>query len=264
VADRGQLEQVLMNLAINARDAMPGGGVLRIEVRNEDDGGGPSDADGRPLDGRFVRLAVTDTGAGMSGDVAARALEPFFTTKPAGEGTGLGLPSVYGIVTQAGGALELASRLGHGTTVTVWLPATSAAPVAAAPEPAATGEGSGQRVLVVEDQPGVREVARRILSDAGYDVLTAEDSEEALRAVDEDAISPAVLVTDVLMPGLSGPDLVQAMRERLPALPVVFVSGFPEIAQPGGAGGPATLFVEKPFRAAQLLQAVADALGTPT
>jgi two-component system cell cycle sensor histidine kinase/response regulator CckA len=263
-ADRGQLEQVLMNLAINARDAMPGGGVLRIETRNEREDSGPADADGEPIAGRFVRLTVADTGAGMTPEVAARALEPFFTTKPTGLGTGLGLSSVYGIVTQAGGALELSSAVGHGTTVTVWLPATSEAPARTVAEAAPSQTGTGQPVLVVEDQPGVREVARRILSDAGYAVVTAEDSDDALRAVEEDGVVPAVLVTDVLMPGLSGPDLAQALRRRLPALPVVFVSGFPEVAQAPGPGSPApTLFVEKPFRAAQLLQAVAEAIGSP-
>jgi two-component system, cell cycle sensor histidine kinase and response regulator CckA len=262
VADRGQLEQVLMNLAINGRDAMPGGGVLRVELRNESADAGPVDADGEPMEGRFVRLTVADTGAGMSAEVAARALEPFFTTKPSGLGTGLGLSSVYGIVTQAGGALELSSAAGHGTTVTVWLRATSVEATSPAPETAPAGAGAGQPVLVVEDQPGVREVARRILSDAGYAVVTAEDSERAQQLVDDEAIVPAVLVTDVLMPGLSGPDLVLALRERLPALPVVFVSGFPEIAQPSGPNALApTLFVEKPFRAAQLLKAVAEAIG---
>jgi two-component system, cell cycle sensor histidine kinase and response regulator CckA len=253
VADRGQLEQVLMNLALNARDAMPGGGELTIDVRNETSP--PPSLDGE----HFVCVKVGDCGRGMTPEVAARALEPFFTTKPSGQGTGLGLPSVYGIVTQAGGSIELDSTPGEGTCVTVWLPATTdaispAGDVAPAPPP-----GRGQRVLVVEDQPAVREVTRRILTDHGYEVMTVEDAEQALLVVFDDRVAPEVLVTDVLMPGLSGAELVERVRARVPSMPVVYVSGFAEEGRTAGGDAP-TLFVEKPFRAADLLTAVADAL----
>jgi two-component system, cell cycle sensor histidine kinase and response regulator CckA len=243
-ADRAQLEQVLMNLAINARDAMPEGGRLTIEAANL--AGESGDA---------VRLTVTDTGAGMPEEVLDRAFEPFFSTKPAAEGRGLGLATVYGIVRGAGGSVDLRSEPGLGTTVTVQLPATrdhvEVAEPADAAEPAA---GNGGRVLLVEDKEAVLILTERILTDAGYAVSSAPDGVAALAAYD-DAVD--VLVTDVVMPVLSGQELADQLRERRPGLPVVFVSGYTEdhVVEDARRSG-ATAFVEKPFSAEDLLRAV--------
>jgi PAS domain S-box-containing protein len=254
--DRGQLEQLLMNLALNARDAMPDGGELTLEAVNAERAAEP----GEPTC-RFVRLTVRDTGTGMTPEVRERAFEPFFTTRASGQGTGLGLASVYGIAAQAGGWVELDSEPDAGAAVTTWLPAgdgTAQAPGAVEP-PAARGHG--ELLLLVEDQPAVREVTARILRGGGYDVEAVPGGEPALTWLAAAERRPAVLVTDMLMPVMSGAELAARMRETLPALPVVLVSGYTDRAPPDGdAGVPPTLFVEKPFSAARLLEAVARAL----
>ena len=222
-ADRSQLEQVLMNLALNAREAMPDGGRLRIAAANDvmRDAEGPS--------ARAVKLIVEDTGRGMAPEVTAHAFEPFFTTKPAG-GIGLGLATVHGIVTQAGGRVELDSVPGQGTTVTVWLPAVRRG--AARVTPTGAPRGRGETALVVEDADAVRVLTGRILYSAGYQVIPAENGVTALERLD----AADVLVTDVVMPGMSGVELATAARERRPELPVVFVSGYTgnEIVAAGG------------------------------
>jgi two-component system cell cycle sensor histidine kinase/response regulator CckA len=253
-ADRSQLEQVLMNLAINARDAMPEGGTLTIAATNVEleDGAVPG------VDGEAVRLVVSDTGVGMPEEVLERAFEPFFSTKPAGEGTGLGLATVYGIVRGAGGQVDLRSGHGTGTEVVVHLPANREALVpvdreeAGAPQPA-----HGERVLLVEDKEAVRVLTERILSDAGYGVRTASDGLEALERHHGSSEDVDLLITDIVMPGLSGRELADEMRHRRPGLPVVFVSGYTEdyVVEEASREG-ATAFVEKPFTAADLLAAV--------
>jgi two-component system, cell cycle sensor histidine kinase and response regulator CckA len=262
LADRGQLEQVLMNLALNARDAMPDGGELRMRAENVELDEPPAHgATEGPRAGRFVRLTVSDSGSGMSKEVAERAFEPFFTTKPSGHGTGLGLASVYGIVAQAGGWLDLDTGPARGTAVTAWLPASDAPAASRAAADDENLPGHGELVLVVEDQPSVREITRRILSSSGYEVIEAEGGTDALQALDQRRLEPMLLVTDVVMPGLSGPELVARLRERIPGLPVVFVSGLMEHAAATSSGGAGpTLFVEKPFSAGRLLQAVGEAL----
>jgi two-component system, cell cycle sensor histidine kinase and response regulator CckA len=246
LADRAQLEQVLVNLAVNARDAMSDGGTLTIAAAPAADG---------------VRVTVADDGAGMSADVRDRAFEPFFTTKPPGEGTGLGLATVHGVVTDSGGTVEIASAPGAGTTVTVWLPGTrEPGPVAEEPpvpdEPAVRSE----RVLVVEDQDPVRRQACRILEEVGFTVREAAGAEEALAAwtpVD-------VLVTDVVMPGTTGTDLAQQARERNPDLRVVLMSGHTEdVIVRSGARAGSLAFLQKPFTRETLLAAVDDALAAP-
>jgi two-component system, cell cycle sensor histidine kinase and response regulator CckA len=251
-ADRAQLEQVIMNLAINARDAMPEGGTLTIEARNvtlDGDRGEPT--------GECVRLTVADTGEGMPEEVLDRAFEPFFSTKTAGEGRGLGLATVYGIVRGAGGQVELRSLPGRGTEVTVHLPATrAAAPAGESGDAAAAPAGTGECVLLVEDKEAVRVLTSRILVDAGYRVTTAADGAEALVLHGDDG-SIDVLVTDVVMPGISGQELADSLRSQRPGLPVVFVSGYTEdhVVEDARRDG-ATAFVEKPFRADDLLRAV--------
>jgi PAS domain S-box-containing protein len=259
-ADRSQLEQVLMNLAINARDAMPEGGRLTIAADNVPPDAVPGMA------GPSVRLVVSDTGTGMTEEIADRAFEPFFTTKPAGEGTGLGLATVYGIVRGAGGHVDLRSGEG-GTEVVVHLPASSEplSPPSGEP-PSAPQPARGERVLLVEDKEAVRVLTERILSEAGYAVRTAADGLEALELHGGHSEDLDVLITDIIMPGLSGRELADEMRHRRPGLPVVFVSGYTEdyVVEEAGREG-ATAFVEKPFAAADLLtavRAVIDEAGT--
>jgi two-component system cell cycle sensor histidine kinase/response regulator CckA len=252
-ADRAQLEQVLMNLALNARDAMPDGGFLTIEARNVTLG---PDA---PLEGDAVRVTVSDTGLGMAEEVLDRAFEPFFSTKSAAEGRGLGLATVYGIVRGAEGHIELRSGPGNGTVVLVHLPASrEAAPADEVDETPVVVTGGGERVLLVEDKEAVRVLTSRILSDAGYLVSDAPDGVEALAAFGDEV---DVLVTDVVMPGISGQELADELRARRPGLPVVFVSGYTEdhVVEDARRDG-ATAFVEKPFSADELLRAVRTVL----
>jgi PAS domain S-box-containing protein len=247
-ADRSQLEQVLMNLALNAREAMADGGELRIEARNavmrDDTVPARSSA-------RAVRLEVTDTGRGMAREVTAHAFEPFFTTKQAG-GIGLGLATVHGIVTKAGGRVELDSEPGRGTTVTVWLPAVRRGTTAAGATPSGAPRGRGETALVVEDADAVRVLTGRILYSAGYQVIPVENATVALERLE----SADVLVTDVVMPGMSGVELATAARERRPGMPVVFVSGYTGNETIAAPDDPATAFLAKPFDGDDLLRAV--------
>jgi two-component system, cell cycle sensor histidine kinase and response regulator CckA len=246
VADPTQMEQVLVNLAVNARDAMPSGGELRIELANVTEGLDGADA---------VRLTVRDTGAGMAPEVVEHAFEPFYTTKPKGEGTGLGLATVYGIVTQTGGTIEIDSAPGKGTTIELLLPATDAEP----DTPPASGNGAagakrGETVLVVEDEAAVRRLTCRILAREGYTVLDAADGPRALATWDEHSGEIDLLLTDVVMPGMSGKELA----DRLGIEPV-FMSGYTDdvISRHGMDG---LRLVQKPFDAHTLLGAVRSAL----
>ncbi len=248
-ADRSQLEQVLMSLAMNSREAMPDGGQLRIEAVNTvmRDPASPSS--------RAVRLTVTDTGRGMAREVAAHAFEPFFTTKAvSGHGVGLGLATVYGIVTKARGRIEIDSEPGQGTTVTVTLPAVRRA--SDEDQHPSSPRGRGETVLVVEDADAVRVLTGRILYAAGYQVVSVESGAVALERLD----AADVLVTDVVMPGMSGVELAVAARERRPGLPVVFVSGYTGDTTVAGSDDPATAFLAKPFDGDDLLRSVRTTL----
>jgi two-component system cell cycle sensor histidine kinase/response regulator CckA len=254
LADRGQLEQVLLNLAINARDAMPDGGKLTIATSthrvSEARSGGPL------APGRYARIAMSDTGSGMTPDVAERAFEPFFTTKPKGVGTGLGLATVYGIVTAAGGNVEIESHPGEGTTIVIDLPARSRAHSASDELPRLSDVPT---VLVVEDEAAIRRLATRVLGDAGYRTIEADGPQHALELVAGfDGRIDAVL-TDVVMPGMSGPALVERLAAWLPDARIVFMSGHIERSEklPDGAR-----LLRKPFRSAQLVAEVAAALET--
>ncbi|HEX6024217.1 MAG TPA: PAS domain-containing protein [Solirubrobacter sp.] len=248
-ADRSQLEQVLMSVAMNSQEAMPDGGTLRIAATNTvlRDPASPSS--------RAVKLTVSDTGRGMAKEVAAHAFEPFFTTKAvSGHGVGLGLATVYGIVTKARGRIELESEPGQGTTVTVTLPAVRRA---TDDDPSPTSpRGRGETVLVVEDADAVRVLTGRILYAAGYQVVSVESGAVALERLD----AADVLVTDVVMPGMSGVELAVAARERRPDLPVVFVSGYTGDTTVAGSDDPATAFLAKPFDGDDLLRAVRTTL----
>ena len=244
LADRAQVEQILLNLAANARDAMPGGGTLTVETSLV-----------RAASGPRVRLVVADTGAGMAPDVAARAFEPFFTTKGPGKGTGLGLASVYGIVDQHGGTVALRTAPGEGTRVEIELPlaARAAASKPRAPEPPPVGRG--EAVLVVDDEAGVRRLIRRALERIGYEVVDAADGPAALAALDG-GLAPHLLLTDVVMPGMRGPELAAAFRARHPGRPVLFMSGYAD----GLPGGDAGALIEKPIAPDALARAVRSAL----
>ena len=239
-ADPAQLEHALLNLVVNARDAMPGGGSIEIATEREGD---------------HVVIAVADDGPGMEPDVAARAFEPFFTTKPKEAGTGLGLATVYGTVKAAGGDAQIESAPGAGTTVRLRLPAVGAPePVAPAPSVAAEAAPAGTTVLLVEDEDAVRGLSRRILADAGYRCLDAAGGEEALEMYQAHRDSIDLLLTDVVMPGMSGSELASRIGAGQDGPPVLFMSGYP---------GDETLWplLEKPFDREQLLAGVRDALA---
>lgn len=252
-ADPSQLDQVLINLAVNARDAMPKGGTLTIQCRN---GAG---ADGT---GRFVRLTVTDTGCGMTPEVQARIFEPFFTTKGQGKGTGLGLATVFGVVEQSGGRIEVESKLGIGTTFRIDLPATGAAPANETGALPAAGPGHGtETILLVEDEEAVRTMALHALQSSGYAVLDAENGEQALRAVEEFGVPIKLLVTDVVMPGIDGRELADRLSAAQPSVRVLYMSGYTddEIVRRGVATQ-SVHFLPKPFTPAALTRRVREVL----
>jgi PAS domain S-box-containing protein len=265
LADPGQIEQVLLNLAVNARDAMPDGGKISIETECLELDAPEAKARVGAGAGRYVRLAVSDNGHGMNSEVAARAFEPFFTTKRVGEGTGLGLASVYGIVTQAGGHIDLSSEPGVGTTVTVHLPATEMPARAVADGDghlhAQPLEGTGETVLLVEDEDAVRDLTRRILAAHGYDVVPADTVQDALQMCEQQDKDIDLLLTDVVMPDMSGPDLADRAASVRPGLRVLFMSGYTSeiVAGRGGDNG-AVPFLGKPFSTEALLRSVRDAL----
>lgn len=261
--DRGRMEQVLVNLAVNARDAMPNGGRLVIETKNTvvDEAFAETRVGLAP--GRYVTLTVSDTGVGMDADVIERAFEPFYTTKPVGKGTGLGLATVYGIVAGAGGRVALYSEPGVGTSVRVHLPISTSEPGAVPmPEPEAPG-GNGQLILIVEDAADVRRITERILLAAGYRTRSAESAEAALRVFEEGERIDLVL-SDVIMPGTTGIQLVEQLRLREPAQKVVYMSGYShKMLTPEVLGHHASGHIEKPFTAAQLRRKIHALLSAP-
>jgi signal transduction histidine kinase/CheY-like chemotaxis protein len=253
--DPGQIQQVIVNLVVNARDAMPNGGRIVIGTRNADRV--PAEAMAVDRGGPCVALTVADTGQGMSPQTRAQIFEPFFTTKREGKGTGLGLATVYGIVRQSGGWIDVASEVGDGTTFTLYFPAT--AQKATAPEPTmiAAGARVPARILVVEDQPEVRELAVSALRRVGYDVAEATDGDEAFARFGERALAFALLLTDVVMPGLNGRELAERLRERNPRLLVIFMSGYTdEILDQQSLIGPGAEFLAKPFTPGALVRQV--------
>jgi signal transduction histidine kinase/CheY-like chemotaxis protein len=263
MADPAQLESAVLNLALNARDAMPSGGRLTIELGNKviDDLYARHNAEVTP--GDYAMVAVSDTGHGMTPEILARVFEPFFTTKPDGKGTGLGLAMVFGFVKQSGGHVKIYSEPGEGTTVKIYLPRAVGAAIAIQPMgvPVELPRGTGT-LLLVEDEAAVREVACAILTDLGYRVLEAADGEEALRVFGAHAGSVDLLLTDVVLPGrVRGRELAERVQALRPDLPVVFMSGYTEnsIVHHGRLDDGVQL-IGKPFKREQLARKVADAL----
>jgi PAS domain S-box-containing protein len=263
-ADRGQLEQVLVNLAVNARDAMPGGGRLSIDTGNTEVD--ETYAARRPelAPGRYARLRVSDTGTGMDRATAERVFEPFFSTKPKGRGTGLGLATVYGIVTQAGGSIEIYSEKGLGTTVNVLLPATDEDAVPYLPPTVSSDDhhGHGETVLVVEDEESLRLLTTRILSRNGYQVCAVSNGSEAVQRASDPAQPIDLLLTDVVMPEMLGNEVAARVGAIRVGLPALFMSGY---AQPildfHGVPAPSFDILEKPFTEAAMLDRVWKALN---
>ena len=247
-ADCGQIEQIVMNLAVNARDAMPEGGTLTIETANVELDEHYAKAHAGVTPGAYVVLIVTDTGTGMTPEVQARLFEPFFTTKAPGKGTGLGMATIYGIVKRSGGSIGVDSEVGRGTAFKVYFPQTDTAMMAAGvPVPHPPAHGGPHTVLVVENEDSLRELARRLLKRHGYTVVIAKDATEAVRLF-WDNPSIDVLLTDVVMPGASGSELTRQLIEQRPGLRVIYMSGYTEdamvqheIIKPGIA------FLNKPF-----------------
>jgi len=267
-ADPGQLEQVLLNLAVNARDAMPGGGTLTLETRRIIIQAGREDAATRGVPpGDYVVFRVTDTGTGMDRETQAKIFEPFFTTKPLGEGTGLGLSTVYGIVQQSSGVITVESEPGAGTSFRIFLPRMNevALPSTDPPVPGTVRTANRRRrntVLLVEDDEGVRQLTRRILEQFGFGALEARNGAEALELLDAGSPRIDAVVSDVVMPGMSGRELVGRLRLRRPELPVLFLSGYTgdEVSEEV-RGQPHQAFLQKPFSPDALAAALEELLA---
>jgi two-component system, cell cycle sensor histidine kinase and response regulator CckA len=262
LADPGRLEQVLVNLAVNARDAMPGGGTVTIDTANV-----TVDADsvagGSPArEGRNVRLRVSDTGTGMPPDVAERAFEPFFTTKSKGAGSGLGLATVFGILSQADGHIQIYSEHEKGTTISITLPVTDEAPTPVTDPVPYQRAPTGETVLVVEDEEALREVTKRIFTRNGYQVLTAADGPEALDITRHHDGEIHLLVTDVVMPHMLGKEVADRIKAIKPEVQVLYMSGYarPVLASQGRLD-PGVALVEKPFSETDLLRTAAQLLN---
>jgi two-component system cell cycle sensor histidine kinase/response regulator CckA len=269
-ADPGQLEQVVVNLAVNARDAMlahnpRGGGTLTIQTRSV------TAADVRAMGtdilpvADYTALIVSDTGGGIPPDVLPKIFEPFFTTKEVGKGTGLGLSTVYGIVKQSGGWIFADTKPGQGATFSIYLPVHAAGTATRAPAPRAPAKpvevwGTGT-ILLVEDEDMVRAVAERALTRQGYTVMTAENGEAALELLDRNG-RPDLLISDVVMPTMDGPTMVRHARDRYPDLPIIFMSGYAEEQLRKSIDLDNVAFLPKPFSVQQLAEAARDVLTT--
>jgi nitrogen-specific signal transduction histidine kinase len=257
-ADAGQFEQVIMNLVVNARDAMPGGGKLTIETRNLTLPVACLDLPAASC----VMLAISDTGVGMSQDVQSHIFEPFFTTKEAGKGTGLGLATAYGIIKQSGGSITVYSEPEHGTTFKICLPRTDQPvdPPAAGPAAAAPSRGT-ERVLVVEDDPEVRRLVFEVLRARGYLVRACSSGDEALELTRSGGDGLDLIVADVILPGLSGPEVVRRIAQEIPGLRALFISGYSdEAVLRHGMLEAGMMFLPKPFLPEALAQKVREVL----
>jgi PAS domain S-box-containing protein len=264
-ADPAQIEQILMNLAVNARDAIAGGGTITIETKpaTVDDPYLPSHPKVEP--GRYAVLAVSDTGQGMPRDIQSRIFEPFFTTKPPGSGTGLGLATVYGIVKQSGGYIWVYSEVGVGTTFKIYLPTVEEEVTAPAdenplPEASRPPGKEPESILLVEDDRAVRAFASRVLREQGYRVVEAGDGAEGLRLCRQHGCMVQLAITDVVMPGANGPEMAEELRRMRPELKLLYISGYAENASVRRMLASGAPFLQKPFGATTLLRTVRQVL----
>ena len=264
-ADPGQIEQVILNLVVNARDAMPKGGCLSIEARNADLDESYKQEHQQAIPGRYVVIAVEDSDCGMDTETQAKMFDPFFTTKEFGKGTGLGLATVYGIVKQSGGYIWVYSELGKGTIFKVYLPRTEQTPQQAAPSQTTQVTLRGcETILLAEDSESLREVAREYLESVGYTVLEAGSGAEVLQKAGDFAGKIHLLLTDVVMPEMSGPELVTRLVSLRPETKVIFTSGYTDDAVTRqGVFDPAVAFIQKPYRPKMLARKIREVLGNP-
>ena len=256
-ADASEIENAILNLAINARDAMPGGGTLIIETANR------SVEDAKIPRGDYVQLSVSDTGAGMSAEVLQRAIEPFFTTKPTGKGTGLGLSTIHGFVQQSGGSVNIYSELGRGTTINIYLPRWQEASLGPQTQTTTIEMAKGETVLLVEDNPDVRFVARERLEGLGYQVIEATSGVAAIVVLQSPERDIQIVFSDVVMPGgASGYDVARWIMAYAPRVKVLLTSGYPEeVARAQQAPLPDVKLLRKPHSRAELARALREALG---
>ncbi len=263
LADPGQVEQVIMNLVVNARDAMPDGGMVKIETAGRDLPEAARHAQGHVPPGQYVTLSVQDAGSGMDTATLARIFEPFFTTKEPGKGTGLGLSTVHGIVHQSGGYIGVDSAPGRGTTFTIYLPriaAGAASPDAAPPAPSGATRGT-ETVLLVEDEEEVRRLASEILKGCGYTVLETGDPLEALTMAERRSGAVDLLVTDMVMPAMGGSELAERLKITCRGMRVLYISGYTdEMITPAGTSGSGRAFLHKPFTPHDLTRKVREVL----
>jgi CheY-like chemotaxis protein len=263
-ADTGQLEQVIMNLVVNAKDAMPNGGKICIRTASV-----TLDSSYRPENtfikhGPYVMISISDNGHGMDRETQARVFEPFFTTKEKGKGTGLGLSTVYGIIKQSGGYVFVQSEIGRGTVFTIYLPrvnepseALGAAPVST------TAAGGSETILLVEDEDSVRQLVRETLEARGYRLLEAENGNAALALAASHSEPIHLIITDVVMPGLSGHELVEQLLTARPTIKVLYLSGYAQDALPPNTASSPRAFLQKPFTLHSLSRKVREVLGPP-
>jgi PAS domain S-box-containing protein len=262
--DRAQLENVLMNLAVNARDAMPLGGRLTIETLNTQLDEHYAGSHGEVEPGEYVMLAVTDTGMGMTPEVLARAFEPFFTTKDVGRGSGLGLSMTYGFVKQSGGHIKIYSEPGEGTTIKIYFPRERrSVPVERAPAPVRAARTGDEMILLVEDDPGVRQTVTALLESLGYSVVVASDGPEAIKLVN-DGVRPHLLLADIVLPkGMTGREVSDAIGARLPGVKTLFMSGYTENAIiHHGRLDEGVVLLSKPFPRSQLAEKLREVLDS--
>jgi CheY-like chemotaxis protein len=261
--DPGQIMQVIMNLAVNARDAMPEGGNLTINTHNEDvtEFRAPGMPDGLP--GPYVVLSVSDNGGGMAPEVQQRIFEPFYTTKPVGEGTGLGLSTVYGIVTQSGGRIAVYSEVGHGTSFVIHLPAIAADEAQSAVRQEFTPLMGTETILLVEDDLQVSKIAMVLLERHGYTVLLANSGETAITMAQGYAEPIHLLLTDLIMPGMSGRKVAEEVKLLLPDVKVIYMSGYTDDAVVrNGLISASVAFIQKPFTSVLLTNKIREVLDT--
>ncbi|MBS1852071.1 MAG: PAS domain S-box protein [Acidobacteria bacterium] len=262
-ADESQIDQIIMNLAVNARDAMPKGGQLTIKTRNVEIGEDFARSRSYPMNcGSYVQLSVSDTGFGMNPQTLARVFEPFFTTKEKGKGTGLGLSTVYGVVKQSGGYIEVASEVGVGTTFEIYLPrGEDSAPAKKSAEVGIAGRLPGETVLLVEDESSLKTLTRNLLELSGYSVLEARDGPDALALSRQHKEPIHLLLTDIVMPGMSGRDLAGQLAQVRPEIKVLYMSGYTGQTFGGqGTLAPGTHFLQKPFTRDSLTRKIRETL----